>query len=63
MSGLSTSSMLDIVKEITIAQIANSAPVLPDSEPAKGVAAYMQVIYEKLEELESKHRETRQSNR
>lgn len=63
MSGLSTSSMLDIVKEITIAQIANSAPVLPDSDSAKGVAAYMQVIYEKLEELESKHRETRQSNR
>lgn len=60
MSSLSVSTVMDAVKEIAIAQITNSAPVLPDANSAKDVAEYMQVIYEKIVELDSMHRETKQ---
>lgn len=59
---LNTSSVLDIVKEITIAQIAISPNIITDANSAEDVAAFMQVIYDKVIDLESKHREAKQSN-
>lgn len=59
---LNTSTVLDIVKEITIAQIAISPSITTDAGSAEDVAAFMQVIYDKVIELETKHREAKQSN-
>ncbi len=53
MPHLSQTHIIDTVKEITVAKLAND-PRTANAESGKAVADFMQAIYDKLVELDEK---------
>ena len=53
MDKLSNKHVIDMVKEITVAKMSNTNPP-PSKEGGEKVAEFMQVIYDKLIELNNK---------